>query len=131
MNNESRELYFYIINKNTLAPKLTAIENALARKAAKGQYKAALAPKAFKGLVDQAAKMYAHEHSASRSDWNKIFSVADRMAVARELVSRVDNPRRCSNPSPITARKSGGSIVLSIKVPSMAVAHKLAKRLAR
>lgn len=60
------------------------IEKNLTKKFVKGTYNHKLAVKAWKYLADEGAKKYAKDFSIG-SDWNRMFSVADRAAVAQAL----------------------------------------------
>lgn len=60
------------------------IEKNLTKKFVKGTYNHKLAVKLWKYLADNGAKKYAKDFSLA-SDWNRMFSVADRTAVAQAL----------------------------------------------
>ena len=73
----------------------------LERKMAKGIYDKTKAEKLWMYLVDRGAKKYTKEHGSGTA-WHKIFSMADRKAVAREL-----------NESFLTEHEAQGRIVLT------------------
>jgi len=79
---ESRELELYITNEREVHPRLMAIETALDRKVKSGKFDKTKAPKAFRYVVDEAAKKYAKEF---RVPVRNLFTVADKNAVAERL----------------------------------------------
>lgn len=79
------ELKLFIDNDGDLYRSQTQpIHKNLEKKVAKGVFDVKLAAKLFKYLVDNGARKYAKEF-ASAGDWNKMFSVATREKVAREM----------------------------------------------
>jgi hypothetical protein len=93
------ELEMYITQSSELYPRRQAIEANLAKKMAKGTYRSSEAPKLWKYLVDDGAKRYAREF-ASPGNWNRIFDVPTRNAVARSLAAsfEAEAPYRKQNP---------------------------------
>ena len=82
---QARELYLYALN--TAEPYHALVEPtiaALKRHAKRGGYDTGRAVVAWKRVADEMAKRYAREYSHYR-DWNCIFTVADRCAVALRL----------------------------------------------
>ena len=86
MSTESTELELFIVNDGRLYEQqaLPILKN-LALKKAKGIYQRDGAVKLYGYLADAGAKKYAREISGGESEWNRIFSVADRKAVATTL----------------------------------------------
>ena len=83
---ESKELALYIENTGRLYQNKTKyIILNLAKKYAKGTFETEKALKSFYDLATEGAKMYAREY-ASVTEWNKIFTVADRKATACQLL---------------------------------------------
>lgn len=85
MSTEAEELHLFLENESSLYPKKKAIAKNMARKLMADAYSTPLAVKGWLYLVEDAAKQYAKDFSASPRDWSKIFSVADRKQVAVEL----------------------------------------------
>ena len=84
--NEQRELEMFIINDGELyRSQHEPIQRNFINKAAKGKFSKTLAKKGMRHLVDRGAKKYVKEFGGG--PWNKLFSVADRNAVAEELVN--------------------------------------------
>lgn len=82
---EQTELKLFIDNDGDLYRQQTApIQKNLTKKFVKKTYNHKLAVKLWKYLADAGAKKYAKDFSIA-SDWNTMFSVADRNAVAQEL----------------------------------------------
>ncbi len=82
---EVRELQLFIENDGALyRQQYQPILKNLALKKARGVYDSAKAAKLFGYLVDAGAKKYAREF-ASPGEWNRMFTVADRKEVARNL----------------------------------------------
>lgn len=80
-----RDLELFISNNRYLMTKrLPEFIKNMARKMARGTYDPKQAPKLFRYLVDEAAKLYAKEYSVG-TDWARIFSVPTRNALAAEL----------------------------------------------
>ena len=83
---ESRELTLYIENTGRLyRSSIRPIILNLAKKYAKGTFETEKAIKTFYNLATEGAKMYAKEY-ATATEWNQIFSVADRKATACALL---------------------------------------------
>lgn len=82
---EATELKLFIDNDGDLYRQQTQpiIKN-LQRKLAKGVFDKSKSEKLWMYLVENGAKKYAKQFSIG-SDWHKIFSMADRKAVARAL----------------------------------------------
>ncbi len=79
------ELKLFIDNDGDLYRRQTApIQKNLTKKFVKGTYNHKLAVKLWKYLADNGAKKYAKDFSLA-SDWNTIFTVSDRAAVAQAL----------------------------------------------
>lgn len=82
---EQTELKLFIDNDGDLYRQQTApIQKNLTKKFVKGTYNHKLAVKLWKYLADNGAKKYAKDFSVG-SDWNTMFTVADRKAVAQAL----------------------------------------------
>lgn len=82
---EQDELNIFIENDRELYTQRTVpIYKNLQKKKGKGIYKTLGAVKLFLYLVNEGAKKYAKEH-AKGQEWNVIFSVQDRLAVARDF----------------------------------------------
>lgn len=82
---EQEELRLFIDNDYQLYKSMhTPILKNLKKKKDKKTYNTMGGVRAFQHLVNAGAKKYAREN-AQASEWNKIFSVQDRLAVAREL----------------------------------------------
>ena len=82
---EAHELYLYAINTAELYHRLVdPTTKSLARHAKRGNYDMKRAVVAWKRVADETAKLYAKDF-AHESDWNRIFSVADRCAAAIHL----------------------------------------------
>lgn len=82
---EARELHLYALNTSEPYHALVEPTNAaLARHAKRGRYDMERAVVAWKRVADEMAKRYAREY-AGRDEWNTVFSVADRCAVAISL----------------------------------------------
>lgn len=142
MTHEARELEVYIPNERRLQNQYNSINKNLITKKAQGKYQHALAVKLFMYLVDNGAKMYQKEFGGPVGEWNKTFPKSARLEVAEALTKyfeveagygNYDNylPKkyRTSNPSPITAKKTRGGYIVSIRVPSLDAAKKLARRM--
>jgi hypothetical protein len=69
----------------------------LATKKARGQYKHALAVKAFGYLVESGAKKYAKAFGSSDQPWHKMFGVPTRKLVAEELTKRFESEHALGN----------------------------------
>ncbi len=81
---ESDELKLYIDNDGDLyRQQTTSIIKNLQRKLTKGIYDKSKAEKLWMYLVENGAKKYAKEFGGGT--WHKMFSMADRKAVAKEL----------------------------------------------
>lgn len=97
MNDEARELYFYMTT--SCARAMAAAEAAFRnyeRKRAKGTYDPALARKGLAYAVTMAAKEYAREHSAP-GDWSGMFPPAVRAAVADAIMADTEHEWRIGN----------------------------------
>ncbi len=82
---EQTELKIFIDNDGTLyRSKTVPIMKNLERKLEKGIYDKTKAEKLWMYLVEDGAKKYAKDAGGSAT-WHKMFSMADRKAVAREL----------------------------------------------
>jgi len=82
---EQTELRLFIDNDGTLYRQTTVpIQKNLTKKFVKGTYNHTKAVKLWKYLADAGAKKYSKDHSDGK-DWNTMFTVADRKAVAKEL----------------------------------------------
>jgi len=81
------ELYLYAVNTGALYSRVTipAINN-MAKKKAKGQYDHEKARKAFYRVAEAAARMYGREHDKGERAGLDVFTVADRQAVAVDLL---------------------------------------------
>ena len=93
---EVDELVLYATNDGNLyRRKAKPIIDMLHKRVKKGTYDKTLAVKAWLPMADLAAKQYAKDH-AHPSDWNKIFSPADRKEAAKEFerkyLEEVQNP---------------------------------------
>ena len=93
---EVDELVLYAINDGNLYRKRAKpIIDMLHKRVKKGTYDKTLAVKAWLPMADLAAKQYAKDH-AKPSDWNKIFTPADRREAAKEFERKyfeeVENP---------------------------------------
>jgi hypothetical protein len=84
MSPETSELLLFVDNDEPMYRQKMLIFRALARKKDRGVYKAALAPKAFAGLLTIAAKKYLREFGSPGDRWNVIFSTTARRAAAAE-----------------------------------------------
>ena len=82
MSPEASELCLYADNDEPLYRQKMYIFRALAKKKDRGQYDPKLAPKAFAGLVDLAAKKYVKEFASPRDSWNRIFPPESRREAA-------------------------------------------------
>jgi hypothetical protein len=82
MSPEASELTLYLDNEEPLYRQKMYIFRALAKKKDRGKYNAALAPKAFAGLMTAAAKKYVREFGGPGDRWNIIFSPIDRRQAA-------------------------------------------------
>jgi len=84
-NHAATELFNYIKNSRELYDRqyIPIIKNLL-RKIKKGTYDAEKSVKLWKYIVDNGAKLYAKEFAAA-ADWNRIFNIGTRNAVARSL----------------------------------------------
>lgn len=84
-HSEQVELKLFIDSDGDLYRRIKGpIEKNLTKKFVKGTYNHKLAVKAWKYLADEGAKKYAKDFSIG-SDWNRMFSVADRKEVAQQL----------------------------------------------
>jgi hypothetical protein len=91
MSVEATELVLFIDNTESLYRQKEFVFQALARKKDRGNYKRALAPKAFATLTNIAAKKYIREHGSPSDKWNLIFSPIDRRRAALLLVEHFEN----------------------------------------
>lgn len=96
---EQEELYLYAANEAKLYPLRQAIEANLNKKWAKGAYDERLAPKAFTYFVEEAAKRYVREF-APGSSWHAMFSVGDRMEVAKRFAEEYQDEAKANPPKP-------------------------------
>jgi hypothetical protein len=86
-SHEATELYLHIKNSRDLyerfhVPVITRMRAHLER----GTYSPKEAIKSFKRIADAGAKSYVEEFGTKADRWHNMFSVADREAVARELM---------------------------------------------
>jgi hypothetical protein len=85
-SHEATELRLYIANAADLHRQQgTAILRNLATKKARGDYKHDLAVKLYMYLVESGAKKYVKQFGTPDQPWHKLFSMADRKAVAEDL----------------------------------------------
>jgi hypothetical protein len=97
LSTEAYELKLYIENDSDLYRKQTVpIYKNLQKKKGNGTYNSIGATKLFQSLVINGAKKYSKEYS-SGNDWNKMFSVKDRLAVAREFEKYFSTEYRLGN----------------------------------
>ena len=83
---EVTELVLFITNDSDLnRQRVQPIIKNLQKKFKKGAYQKQLAIKLWKYLADDGAKKYAKEVAADPTGWNRMFTPADRKAVAIEL----------------------------------------------
>lgn len=110
MSEAARELVIFIDNDGDLYRQQGApIRENLSKKYRKGIYDHAQAVKLWKYLADTGAKKYAQEF-ASPSEWNRMFTVADRKAAAQEMADMwrdemelgnfMEPKKRAANPAP-------------------------------
>lgn len=86
MEIESRELELFIENDGELYRKLRKpIEDNLKKHLKRGVFSKEKAMKSYMRLANAGAKYYAKAF-AQAEDWNRIFSVSDRKAVAERLL---------------------------------------------
>lgn len=90
LSHEATELVLHIENTQRLSQLRNAINANLARKHAKGTYDSAKAPAAFRHLADVGAMSYRAEFM-HHTDTTKVFSVADRKAVAADYARHFDS----------------------------------------
>ena len=88
------ELEQYAVNEAALYPQRQSIEKSLATKKARGEYKHALAVKAFGYFVEAGAKKYAKEFGGT---WHKMFDVPTRRAVAENLTTSFEEEYKLGN----------------------------------
>lgn len=82
---ETTELKLFIDNDGQLyRQQTTSIIKNLQRKISKGVFDKTKAEKLWMYLVENGAKKYSREYSDGK-DWHKMFSMADRRAVAKAL----------------------------------------------
>lgn len=94
---EQDELYRFIDNDADLnRQRREPIEKNLTKKWKAGTYNHDLAIKLWMYLVDDGAKKYAKDNSQPQ-DWNKIFSVSDRQAVAKMLADYYEQEAKLGN----------------------------------
>jgi hypothetical protein len=94
-SSESDELLLYINNDGKLYQQYTKpIEKNLSKKHKAGTYNSMGGVKAFQSLVDEAAKRFAKENNG---DWKQMFSVSDRLNVAKELAKYFEREAKLGN----------------------------------
>ena len=87
---EARELVLWVENTERLYNQMMYVFRSLARKRDKGTYDPKKAPKAFRALLEAAAKHYMRENGARGEKWFVIFPVIVRREAAQELVETFD-----------------------------------------
>jgi len=94
---EVRELELYLDNTHELYKMRRAADVGLMRHVCRGKFDRSKAARAYKPVIDEAARSYAAEFSTGRADARNIFSRADRDAVADEFVRQfVERTRACA-----------------------------------
>jgi len=84
---DQREVTYHVDNTEPLFRQKEAIIMNLEKFYDKGVFKLPLAHKAFMHLVNTTCKHYLYPHN--KSDWHKIFPIADRRVVAWYYATRV------------------------------------------